>query len=162
MDYADKIKKEKTSFSWSAPEYEHFEKDSKWFSIMGAIAFGIVVVAFWKQDFFFGLFIILAAGLVFFFGKQEPTIYDFAIDSRGITIGKKLYPLGSIENFAFLEKHGKLHELIIKKKTQANPYVHIPIEGKLAKDVRSFLITRLPEVEYKETLIDVFTELLGF
>ncbi len=159
----EKIKKEKKEVSWRAAEYEHLEKERGWFLIIGAVAFVLAVFAFWQNDFFFGVFIVLATALVMYFGRREPRVYDFAVGERGVSIGEKEYPLGRLESFSIRERRNRLDDLVIKKKTNANPFIHIPVDERTAKDVRRILKEAgLPETEYQESIIDIVTDLLGF
>lgn len=155
-------KKKKTSVVWSAPEHEHMEKDLGWYTFVGLVALIIVIFAFWKSDFFFAVFIIIATGLLMIFGSRPPKTYEFRIDSRGIVVGKKFYPYEILNNFSIRMHAGSPREIVIRKKTAINPFMHLPAERYMIAHAKDILETHLPEVEFDETFADIFADFLGF
>ncbi|MDI6821215.1 MAG: hypothetical protein QMD65_03535 [Patescibacteria group bacterium] len=155
----EEIKKE---ISWRAAEYDYVKKDISWFWIVGGVATALVLVAIWQGNFFFAVFIALAGAVVLFFGRRRPQILDFKINEVEVRIGKIEYKFELFENFSFRKRPMFLDEIVLKKKTAFNPYVKIPIDSKLAEEVKSVLLEKLPEVEYQESLIEIFSDWLGF
>ena len=155
-------KKKRTSVEWSAPEHEHLEKDLGWYFFVGMAALVLVIIAFWKSDFFFAVFLILAAGLLMVFGSKEPEIYEFKIDSKGVTVGKKVYHYETLSDFSIRMRAGIPREIVIRKKSSMNPFMHLPAERHIIANAREILETRLPETEFNETFVDIFADFLGF
>lgn len=150
------------SISWRAAEYEHTEKDAGWYFSIGAVSLILVVAALWQKNFFFAVFIAIAAAMVIFLGRRRPEVLNFKITAEGAHIGKTFLPFENLDSFAMRNRPGHLDEIVLKKKTTVNPFIRLPIDSKLAGDAHHFLGTRLPEVEYKESLVDTFSEWFGF
>lgn len=156
------IKKKGIEIIWKAAEYEHAPKDVSWYWLIGSGAFFLLLLALWQKNFFFAVFIILAAFLVIGFGKRRPQIIDFKVNDEGIEIGKKFIAYEGLEHFAVRSRPEHLDEIILKKKTAINPFVHVPIDSKLGEKVRALLLEKLPQEEHQESLVDLFSEWLGF
>lgn len=147
---------------WRAAEYEFTQKTPMWYVIIGIAGTLLVVLALFAKNFFFGVFIILATGIVMAFGKRKPRIIDFKVTEEGVGIGKQFLDYDRIEHFAIWSRPGHLDEFIFKKKVMVNPFVHVPIDSALGKRVQSMLLLKLPEVEHQVSLVDIFAEWLGF
>lgn len=149
--------------SWRAAEYEFKEKGPAWYLIIGFIAAVFIVLAFVGKNFFFAVFILVASITLMFFGGVRPQVFNFRVGEEGIEIGeRKTYRYEDLGGFAIFERPGRLDELILKKKTNINPYVKIPVDSKTAKRAKEILMDHLPEIEYRESLIDIFSDLLRF
>ncbi len=149
--------------SWRAAEYEYVRKDVGWYWIIGGVSTALITIAIWQKNFFFALFIFLAAFVLIVFGKRRPHVYDFSIGEEGIRAGKNMHlAFDYIEGFSIRNRSGRLDQIVIKKKTTINPYVKIPIDSKMEPKAREYLLKKLPEIEYKESILDIISELLGF
>ncbi|MFH0712853.1 MAG: hypothetical protein V2A55_03325 [Candidatus Jorgensenbacteria bacterium] len=159
-----KIKKEnQDAISWRAAEYHYIQKEVGWYLTVGLVAFLLVFLSFLWGNFFFAIFIAIAATTVMFFAKRRPQIFDFKITDKGVAIGENIfYDYGRLDGFAVRERPERLNEIILKKKAVLNPYVKIPIDSVLADKAKDFLEGKLPEIEYQETLVEVISEWLGF
>ncbi len=153
----------KELLSWRASEYTHHERDATWYWVTGGIAAILLMIAIKQQNFFFGVFILLATTVLFIFYKREPEVVEFSLVESGIHIGKtKFIPYKEIEGFTLRDRPGMLTELIIKKRTRTNPYLRIPTDDNTAIEIKDLLLQKLPEIEYKESVTDTISDLLGF
>lgn len=150
------------SISWRAAEYERIQKPLSWYvSIIGG-TLAIALIAFWSGNVFFGVFILSAGGLLLFFSGRHPQILEFSISQEGIEIEEKMkIPFEAIHSFSMRSRPHALDELIIKKKTNVNPYIRIPIDNTLAEKVRTLLRHKISEVEYEESIIDLISDRFG-
>ena len=146
---------------WKAAEYEHQEKKLGWFVLIGAVALTLVVVALLGRNFFFAIFMVLATIMLFASGKRHPPILEFRVNDEGVWIGKMFFEYNRFEEFSLRDRPGRLDEIVLKKKTVVNPHLHIPIDSALAVEVKRMLKEKLPEVEHRESLVDVFAEWFG-
>lgn len=154
--------KHTAEITWRAAEYEYMEKGALWYWLAGVAAAFLAILSLWWRNFFFAVFVILAAGMVIFFGRRRPAVMEFRITEAGAHMGRKFLPFENVEDFSIRVRPRHLDEIVLKKKVMVNPYVRIPIDSKLAGDARAILNKILPEVEYKESLVDLFSEMLGF
>jgi hypothetical protein len=149
--------------SWRAAEYEYKKRTLPWHLTVAAVVLGGSILAFITGNFFFGLFLIGAGILIFFFSKQKPQICEFRVSEEAVEIvGKMKIPLDAIKEFSIRERPSALDELIIRKNVRINPYVRIQVESKLGEKVREILSKTIKEVEYDEPMIDVISDYFGF
>ncbi len=140
------------------------EKEFGWYFFIGLTALIIVIFAFWKNNFFFALFMIIAAILVMIFGSKRPTVHTFKIDGHGISIGNKFLPYSRISNFSIRNhpQRGGPREIVIRKKSAVNPFIHMPAEKYMISHAREILSEHIPEEDFNETFADIFADFLGF
>lgn len=148
--------------SWRAAEYEHIQKSASWYAAIGGGAIVVAVIAFWSENLFFGVFILCAAGLLLFLSGRRPQILEFEISDAGVEIKEKIkLPFESLHDFSIRSRPYSLDELILRKKTNINPYVRIPIDSTLAEKARALLREKISEVEYEESIIDLLSDRFG-
>ena len=159
------MKKEKKeapeTLSWSAAEHEYAEKNAMWYLVLGGIALLLLIIALWQGNYFFAVFVVIAAVILTNFGKRRPKVFEFRVTTEGVGVGEKFLPFEELESFMIRERQDALHELIVKKKTYVNPYVRIPVDEGTAEQARALLAVKLPEEEYEASLIDLFADWLG-
>lgn len=161
----EKTEEEKniSSVEWSAAEFEYKKKDAWWFVyvILGALA--LLGYAIWQRNFFFGIFVFLAVILIFMFANKRPETMIFRIDEEGVHIGKGIFiPYKSIEHFFVVEKEHALDEIYFKKRVMMMPYVSIRIDRETLEKAREVLQGHLQEVESKETMVDILSDISRF
>ena len=71
---------------WQAPEFEYRPKDVSWYwlSLMAAIA--LIALAVWQKNFLFAIFIALAWLVITSLANRFPTIWEFKIDEKGLSV----------------------------------------------------------------------------
>ncbi len=148
--------------SWRAAEFNYTKKAPLWFFVVGAVSLFLFLFSFLRGNFFFAVFLAIAGVIVIFLGNRRPRVIDFGIGEEGVFIEDSSFTFDSLSGFAFQNKPGKLDEIVLKKKTDFNPYLKLPIDSKTAEKVRPLLESKLPEIEYEESLIDILAERLGF
>lgn len=148
--------------SWSAAEHEYVEKDVRWHLAIGGLALALFFIAIWQKNYFFAVFVVVAAGTLLGVGRRRPKIFEFRVTNAGIGVGEDFFPFDRLESFSVREREGALHELIVKQKTYLNPYVRLPADAGTVGKARAFLAQKLPEEEYRESLLDLFAEWIGF
>jgi c-di-AMP phosphodiesterase-like protein len=162
---AKEIKEEKNSakeISWRAAEYEYVPKSALWYLIIIVVALILTIISLFQRNFFFAVFIIIATAMVIFLGRRRPAVINFGLTAEGVRIDKILLSFENLENFSIRRRPGYLDEIVLKKKAAVNPFVRMPIDSKTAEEARQFLSEYLEEVEYKESLVDIFSEWLRF
>ena len=150
------------SIAWRAAEYEFSPKRTEWFVAVLAVAGALAIFALWQRNFFFAVFVIVAAGTLVLFARRRPRILDFQIDEKAIRIGDTSFPLESFDGFAVHERPGKLDRLVLRRRSSANPFLNVPLDSSLAVRARNTLQKTLTEFEHRESLVDTFADLLGF
>ena len=147
--------------SWRAAEFEFREKGPLWYLAIGFVAAILVVVSFAQRNFFFAVFVLVASITLMFFGRLKPVVFNFKISEAGVNVGEnKFYNYEKLEGFSIVDRPGKLDEIILKKKTVINSFLKLPIDSKNALTAKELLTEKLPEIDYKESIIDIFSDLL--
>lgn len=150
---------------WTAPEYEKIPKPASWYFINIFIFLAILGFALWSKNFFFALFIVLAELILFILGRQEPINFKFRCNNQGLSINNRLYEYEKLEGYSLREKTGglkKYDELILKKKTAVSPYLKILFDSDKKKELKFLLASKLPEIQYEDTVIDVLFDWVRF
>ena len=149
--------------SWRAAEYEYFHKDALWYFVVAIIGLALIVLALWKNNFLFAIFIIISTVLFVTLGKKKPRVVEFKINDKGVGIGKNVfYDYENIESFDAKSYPDRLDELILKRKSPIHPFVRIPIDSKHLKEVKEILSKHLEEKKYEDSVIDSISDTLGF
>ena len=152
-----------SEISWRAAERDHRERGWLWYAILGGGALFLFTLAMLQRNFFFGVFVILAAGVVFAAGSGKPKVLDFKINEHGVTVDNRIvYAFEKLDAFCFKNRLGRLDELILKKKAAVNPFVRIPIDSKTAEKAAAFLKKHIPEFEHQDSFMDIVSDWLGF
>jgi len=149
--------------TWRAAEYQFVEKNAGWYGLVVVLGIVLLFLALLGRNFFFGVFIVIAVVMVISFGRRRPRVLDFKISEKGVAVGKDVfYDYDRLEGYAFLEKPGRLDEIVLKKKTAINPIIKLPIDAKSAEKAGVILQNHLPQIKYEDSLLDIISEWLGF
>jgi hypothetical protein len=148
---------------WRAAEHDYSERGPLWYFLIGFSAIILIIISFWQKNFFFAVFVVLASITLMFLGRLRPQIFEFRLEKDGVRIGEKIfYDYDHLEGFAVVSKVDRLDEIVLKKKATLNPYLKLPADSKTAARAKEFLAQKLPEFNYEESLVDIFSDLLGF
>lgn len=157
----EKQRRSAQAVSWRAAEYELIHKNIVWYMIIGLIATILFVIALWQKNFFFAIFIFIAAAMVFVFARRRPNVLDFEIGENGVRAGTMQWSWDTFADFSVYSRPGRLDEIIFRKTTSFNPYIRIPADAQTASRVRAFLDNRLTEVAYEATTLEIITDWFG-
>lgn len=157
----EKTKKTEEDVTWRAAERNYVEKGSDWYFVVVGVAILLVIISLWQKNFFFTIFIILAALVLISFGKRKPKVVDFGIHDDHIEIDHQIFEYDDLKSFAVKERKGRLNEIIIRKNSPVAPFLYMPISGKLAKKAESFLETKLEKFEHEVDFFDEVSDWLG-
>jgi hypothetical protein len=157
---------EKTRFltlmAWEAEEYEYKEKSPDWYWAVGIITLGFFVTAIILKNFLFALLALIGGFTFAMYGAARPKSVSFAITSRGIKIGDKLYPYDNLKSFWINYDPPHIREIYIISKKFFVPQINIPL-GKIdPNEVREHLLKFLEEKEIPESLFDSIARFFRF
>ena len=156
------VSAEEPSFSWEAPEYEHFEKHPKWYWIMGGILLAIVVYALVTNSILMAITFILIGMLGYFYAEREPRIIQMEITPDGIRVDNYFYDYDDLKSFwIFYEIEEEIKVLSLHSKKTFLPYVHIPIGNANPIKIRETLLNYIPEIRQELTIIDRLERIIG-
>jgi hypothetical protein len=145
---------------WQAPEFEMFERDKKWYLVMGLILATIVSWAIYTNSPIMAITFILIGVVGYIYAHTEPRVLDFIITREGVIAGRELYSYDNLESFwIFYEPEG-IRVISLHTKSHFLPYVHIPIEHENPVQIREILLRHIPEEKHEPGLVDTLERLL--
>jgi len=100
--------------------------------------------------------------MLFTYSRKKPQIVEFKINNEGIGIENDFYKYETLESFTVRKRPEHLDEIILKRKTAANPFLKLPIDSKSLISVMAVMKEKIPETEYQESLLETIVEFLGF
>jgi len=153
---------EPKEISWRAAPFARFERTPVWYATLAAVALVLVGISIWQRNPFFALFVVFATILVAVLNRTRPSPLEFGVDAAGVRVGSSRYAYTELTQFAYRSRQDRLDEVLLHRKSVIGSHLHLPVDAKLGANVRNFLAVRLPEVEYHESFIELFSDLLGF
>ena len=157
----DEIKIE--TIEWSAPEYTHKERGNDWFWALGLITIILCGVAFWYKNNIFAIFILLSGGSLIMFTLRHPLDVNYKIETKGLTMGKDLYPWKALKSFNIKNiDDEKFAKLLIETSKYVLPVYTIPFPKEMENKIKESLTKILPRSEIDESKSMVLMEKLGF
>ncbi len=143
-----------TILEWVSPEHHFDKKTNDWYWILGVIILGASVLAFYFGDFLFGIFIIIAGLTVGMLSYKETKIIPVKITTKGIILGKFLYPWLSYRSFWIEDEHVHGARILLHPVNSFLPLVVIPVNEEVdLNDIRDILLEFLAEEFLSESLI---------
>lgn len=147
--------------AWTGQLYHHLDvKLAVGISVLFFVI-AVLVQIFQKNvitTIFFGL---VGVVILLNVGKKPKPSY-FEINPVGVRAYDKLYTYKEIKSF-WIEYDLSLgiQELSLQLKRWYVPYLKIPIEGQNPVQVRTALIGFIPEVEHRDTLVEILSRKIG-
>jgi len=139
---------------WQSPEHHFNKKNNDWYWILGIVTLGASVLAFYFNDFLFGIFIIIAGLTIGMLSYQETKIMPVKISSRGIIFGRTLYPWMSFRSFWIEDENINGPRILLHPSGSYSPLTVIPIDEEIdLNDVRDILLEFLEEEFLEESFI---------
>lgn len=150
------------SITWEAPEHHHIEKGNDWFFALAIIVVALVIVAILLGNVLFALLLGLAGGALAVSATKLPSIIPFAVTVRGVRVGDRLYPYGTIDSYCIDEEDPRGPQLLIKAHQKLMPLIVIPLPPEQVDNIEAILAEKLQEEHLEEPLFVKILELFGF
>lgn len=147
---------------WNALEYQQKKKKPDWFWALGVIAVAGSAAAFIYGNFLFGIFIILAAVAMMFFGNATPKRIRYALTALGVIADGRLYPYERLLSFWMEEVEGE-KRLLLKSDRTFLPILVLPFEeDDTGDDILDILSEILDQEELHQSFAHKIMDRLGF
>lgn len=150
------------SITWEAPAHQHFEKTGDWFWALGIVVLSAGIAAFFFGNFLLAILILVAGGIMALLANREPEMVAYAVTSRGLRVGDRLYPYSTLEAFYIDEDHEHGPQLFARSKKLFMHLITMPIPEENIEDIEDILETKLPEEEIEEPIATKILEIFGF
>ncbi len=158
-ELSEPLKKEFQEFSWRAPEFNVVKKNINWYIYLALISLVLIIISLFQKNFLFLIIILLVVFFLIYNNNKKPRILEYKILEDRIEIDKDFsLKFEDLVGFSFYKREGLLDELILKKKTDFNNLVFLPIDNKSEEKVREILKEKLEEFEYEPNFFDILFE----
>ena len=151
-----------TLVSWQAPEYSQPQNSYERAVLAGIIAAGFFAGSLIIKNYLLAVIVFLVYAILYIYSVRKPLMINFALTSRGIKIGSRLYEFEDLKSFWIFYDPPHQKELSIESKKVIMPYVKIPISDVKPAELRRQLIKYLPEKKHEESLTDILARRLGY
>lgn len=143
-----------TILEWHSPEHHFNKKTNDWYWILAVITLGASVLAFYFDDFLFGIFIIIAGSTVGMLSYRETKIVPIKIVTKGIIVDKYLYPWLSYRSFWIEDEHTHGYRILLHPVNSYLPLTIVPVNEEVDLNlVRDVLLEFLEEEFLEESLV---------
>jgi hypothetical protein len=146
--------------SWQAPEYESYERDKKWYTVMTLALMAIIAYALFTNSPIMAITFILIGIIEYIYISREPEILNFAITEKGIVVEKEIYEFESLKSFWIFRDETWFESLSLKTKNNLMPYLHIPLAQMDPEEVQRVIAPFLREEKQEIRLADTLHRLL--
>ena len=148
---------------WSAPEYSHKERDNDWFWTLGLVTLVACGITLWFHNYLFALFIFISGCCLIMFTLRHPQDVTYIIETKGLSMGKDLFPWKSLKSFNIKKGEGEENaKLLIETSKYMLPIYTIPLPKEFEEEVKESILAILPRSEIDESPSMVFMEKMGF
>ena len=154
--------KEIQSVNWEALEHDYSDKGPDWFWILGIVTISCALSAFFFDNYLFALLILIGGGVLGLVASKEPPILHFAVTTRGIRVGPRLFPYSNLECYYLDEEHHRGPQLMVRSNEFLMPLIVMPVPEKYLEEISEILEARLPEEKLEEPISDKLLEFFGF
>jgi hypothetical protein len=143
-----------TILEWHSPEHHFDKKTNDWYWVLAVLILGAAILAFYFNNFLFGIFIIIAGLTIGMLSYKETKIVPISISTRGIIFGRYLYPWVSYRSFWIEDEHTHGYRILMRPVNSFLPLTIIPVNEEIdLNDVRDILLEFLEEEFLSESLV---------
>ncbi len=148
---------------WHDYSHHFVEHGKDWFWILGIVAVGGAVLAFFLSNVLFGIFILLAGLVLGLLAKNKPEVVRSYVSPRGITVGDMHYPFLNFHSFWVETDHMHGTRILLHPVSSVLPLTTIMVEESVDKDLlRDILNDYLDEVPMRESALHKLFDYIGF
>jgi hypothetical protein len=158
----DTLSNLETLAEWQSPEH-HFDQRSKdWYWILGIVALGSAILAFYFDNFLFGIFILLAAFTIGFLSYKETRDVSVKVTDKGIVFHRYLYAFRSHHSFWIDDEHLRGARILLRPTNSFLPLTAIPVAEEVdLNELRELLLQFLDEEFLEESFIHRLFDKIG-
>jgi len=148
---------------WEIKTQSDRERGDVFYIVVLAATVLLLLFSIWQKDFLFGVFVILASGMVLFLSAQRPETYKFKLTENEVVVGENegVYSYGKFSHFDIYEFNPQEYELFLVFKEKIKPILRIRIYKGDAEKIKEFLLAKLPQKKTEPSIIDIFSKIVG-
>jgi len=132
-------------YQWQIQEYEKYDRNKKWYLMMGLVGSLLLLYAIVTANYVFALIVILFGMVLFLNDMQEPIKLPFTIVETGIVVGNKYYKFSELSNFWIIYNPPAVKNLYFSTSKLINHRIQIPLLNYDPRPIREYLSKFLKE-----------------
>lgn len=142
------------SFTWEAHEDVVLSKSGGWYALLIAVSIVISAAAYLlTRDIVSSIAVCIGLVGLIYFALRRPNLQQYAIDSQGIYISKRLYPFANYKGFSVVEERTHITVSLTPLKRFMPPLI-VNVDPQTEDGVLDVLRSFLPEEDHKPDAID--------
>lgn len=142
--------KDEVLLAWSAPEYPHHEKTSRWFIVALVIVGLLVIYGLMTDGWTFSVAMLVFAGTYYVTHRRAPPVVDVVVSRTGIKIGQHIFPYTQLKGFWVLFNPPSVHRLYIRVQGKFHPDIFVDIGESDPAEIATVLNKYLKEIKGME------------
>lgn len=143
-----------TILEWHSPEHHFDRKANDWYWILGIVCVATAVLAFYFDNFLFGIFVIIAGLTVGMLSYRETKVVQIQLTTKGIVFGKRLYPWLAYRSFWIEDDHVHGPRILMHPTSSIATMASIPINDEVdLNDIQEILVQFLEEEFLQESIV---------
>ncbi len=145
--------------TWTANEYLHQEKGTKWLALFIAVCLGFVGLSVWMRAWSFTAVIVVIAFIVIVYLRRPPRELAYSLTEEGLTVDDKLHKYEEFKSFGVIED-GEEYSVMLIPTQRFQPSVTVYFPEEVGDDIVDVLGERLPMKDLKLDAIDRLVRML--
>lgn len=122
--------------------------------MLGIICLGASILAFYFDNFLFGVFIIIAGATVGMLSYRETRAMPVKITGKGVVIGRQFYPYLALRSFWIEDEHIHGARLLMHSASSYAPLIVVPVNEEIdLNDLREIMLEFLDEEFLQESWV---------
>jgi hypothetical protein len=147
---------------WEAHEYEHKERTSDWFWVVGILSVSLAIASVIFGNIIFGVLILISAFTLTLFASRPPSTLQVQVDEKGISRGKIYYQYHTLKSFWIDTEHPH-KKIILRSEKMFMPLIIVPLGEEVdIEELHENLSLNLSEEFHSLPFVEKILEYLGF
>lgn len=152
---------ENLHISWEAPSF-YYNPQKRYLSLLiAALLAGAVALLMFRRDALTSVFLMLSSLVLLLYSNQKPTTSKITVNQAGVLVDDMMYYYKDLKSFWIEYNPGGPKELSIESKKWYLPYVKVLLNEQNPLELRSLMVSFLPEKEHENSLADHVGRRLG-
>lgn len=148
---------------WEIKHKDEVDRSDYFYYVILGIMILLLGFSIWQKNLLFGIFVILATGMILFLSEQHPETYRFQLTDKELIIGNNEieYEYKKFSHFDIYEYHESENELLLVFKEKLKPLLKIRLYRGDVEKIKEFMKTKLPQKTTEPSLLDFLSKIVG-
>lgn len=156
------MKERAYGISWEGPEHHHLDPSTDWYWVLGIGSITLAAIVFFFGNFLLAVLILVAAVAIGLAASNPVKTIPFAISTRGVRVGDRIYPYSTLEAFYLDEDGENGPEVLFRTGSFFAPLIIFPVPEEHFDTIEALLESKLPEEHLEEPFLIKVLEFFRF